>query len=87
MISGNVDPFFRKIVSQDGKLRNDGTRKFTPDELLHMDWLCDNVIGDIPTFDQIQPVSQAMVRELGIYRDQILSEKEGSGDENFDHIR
>ena len=87
LISGNVDPFFRKIVSQDGKLRNDGSRKFTPDELLHMDWLCDNVIGDIPTFDQIQPVSQAMVRELGIYRDQILSEKEGSGDENFDHIR
>jgi hypothetical protein len=78
LISGNVDPFFRKIVSQDGKLRNDGSRKFTPDELLHMDWLCDNVIGDIPTFDQIQPVSQAMVRELGIYRDQIPPEKEGT---------
>ena len=85
--NGTTDPFLRRIVSQDGKLRNDGTRKFTPDELLHMDWLCDNVIGTIPTFDEIQPISQPMVRELGIYRDQILVEKEGSGDENFDHIR
>ena len=43
-----LDPFARKIVAQDGTVKNDGTTTFTPDQLLHMDWLCDNVIGDIP---------------------------------------
>jgi len=43
-----------------------------------MDWLCENVVGEIPSFDQILPYSQSMVRELGIYRDTIAPEKEGS---------
>ena len=75
---GMVDPFDRRIVAQDGSVKNPGGRGFTPEELLHMDWLCENVVGQIPTFDKIQPFAQAMVRELGIYRDQIPVEMEGS---------
>ena len=71
-----IDPFRRKIVAQDGTVKNDGTRSFTPEELLTMDWLCENVIGEIPTFDQILPMSQSIVRELGIYRDTIPVVKE-----------
>ncbi len=85
--NGSIDPFRRRLVSQDGTLHSDGTRKLTPEELLRMDWLCDNVIGQIPTFDQILPVSQNMVRELGIYRDKIPAEKEVAAREDFDHIR
>ena len=76
IINHTLDPFARKIVAQDGTVMNDGTRTFTPDELLHMDWLCDNVQGSIPTFDQILPMSQSLVRELGIYRDTIPVVKE-----------
>ena len=79
LTAGTLDPFFRRIVAQDGTVKNDGTRKLTPREVLHMDWLCDNVVGDIPTFDQILPISQPMVRELGIYRDELLPEKERTG--------
>ncbi len=75
---GTIDPFFRKITAQDGTCKNDGTRHFYPRDLLHMDWLCENVVGEIPSFDQILPYSQSMVRELGIYRDTIPPEKEGS---------
>ena len=74
--SGAIDPFFRRIVAQDGTVKNDGSRTFTPDELLHMDWLCDNVDGIIPSFDEIEPFAQPMVRELGIYRDQLPAQKE-----------
>lgn len=74
--SGTLDIFHRRITSQDGTLRNDGTVHFTADELLHMDWLCDNVDGCIPQFDEILPFAQPMVRELGVYRDQIPVEKE-----------
>lgn len=69
--SGSIDPFRREILSQDGTCRNDGKKTFTPDELLHMDWLCSNVVGEIPPFEKIAPFSRAMVRQLGIYRDSI----------------
>ncbi len=76
--AGTIDPFLRKIVAQDGTVKNDGSRSLLPREVLHMDWLCDNIIGEIPEFDQILPVSQAMVRELGIYRDKLTPQKGGS---------
>lgn len=65
----HIDPFRRKIKAQDGTVKNDGEKVFTMDELIHMDWLCDNVQGAIPEFDEVLPMSQAMVRELGIYKD------------------
>lgn len=87
LIEGTLDPFARRIVSQDGSLRSDGTHRFTPEELLKMDWLCDNVLGSIPAFDEILPVSQPLVRELGLYSDTIPSEKERKTREDSDRIR
>ena len=87
LIDGTLDPFHRKIVSQDGTLRSDGTHAFTPLQMLKMDWLCDNVLGSIPEFDEILPVSQTLVRELGLYRDKIPPEKETKARENIDHFR
>ena len=73
---GAFDPFFRKILAQDGTVKNDGTRHFTPDELLRMDWLCDNIDGTIPPFEEVLPFAQPMLRELGVYKDTIPPEKE-----------
>ena len=74
--SGTIDPFCRYIRAQDGTVVNNGSRSFTPDEILHMDWLCENVEGSIPGFDEILPISRAMVRALGVYKDEIPAEKE-----------
>ena len=76
IINHTLDPFARKIIAQDGTVKNDGTTTFTPDQLLHMDWLCENVQGSIPAFDEILPMSQPIVRELGIYRDTLPVVKE-----------
>ena len=76
--SGRIDPFRRRIKDQSGQLRNDGSRGFTPDELLYMDWLCANVEGSIPEFDEIESFAQPIVRELGIHRNRIPMEKEGA---------
>lgn len=73
---GTLDIFHRRICAQDGSVKNDGTKHFTADELLHMDWLCDNIDGCIPQFDDILPFAQPMVRELGVYKDLILPDKE-----------
>ncbi len=77
IISGSVEPFRREITSQDGKIRSDGERWFSPEEILHMDWLCDCVDGDIPVFPELLPMSRSIVRLQGVYRDQIPPEKEG----------
>ena len=82
-----LDPFLRKIVAQDGTVKNDGTHVFTPGELLKLDWLCSNVAGSIPPFEEILPISQNMVRELGLYRDAIPAEKESKTHEDLDHLR
>ena len=84
---GTLDPFMRKIIAQDGTVKNDGSRKLPPEELLRMDWLCENVVGKIPPFEEILPISQDMVRELGLYRDSIPTEKERRLHEDFDHLR
>lgn len=76
--NGMFDPFRRHIVAQDGTVKNNGTQSFTPDALLRMDWLCDNVEGSIPEFEDVLPISQGLVRELGVYRDRIPKEKEGT---------
>lgn len=75
MQDGTIDPFLRKITAQDGSLKNDGKQGFTPDELLHMDWLCQNVRGGIPEFSQILPFARPTVRLLGIHSDQIPPEE------------
>ena len=68
-------------------MKNDGSRTLDPKERLHMDWLCENVIGRIPSFDQILPMSRTMVRELGVYRDAIPTEKEVAAREGLDRVR
>ena len=75
--NGTIDPFCRKVIAQDGRVINDGNRTLSMEELLHMDWLCENVEGEIPAFDKLAHFAKAIVRELGVYRDTIPMEKEG----------
>lgn len=84
----SIDPFARRIIAQDGRVKNENsTTTFTTEELLHMDWLCENVCGSIPTFDEVLPMSRNMIRELGVYREQIPAQKEARAVENFIHLR
>ena len=76
IISGAIDPFKCRLVDQNGVVRSNGDRDLTPEEIMFMDWLCDNVEGSIPEFDQLLPSSQEMVRVLGVYRDKIPPETE-----------
>ena len=76
---GQLDPFARKIIAQDGTVINDGSRTLTAEELLQMDWLCANVEGSIPAFDEILPMARDMVREMGIHKDEIPLPKEANG--------
>ena len=43
---------------------------------MQMDWLAENVDGEIPPFDKLLPMSRDTVRLLGVYREQLPPEKE-----------
>lgn len=73
--SGAIDPFACHIVAQDGTLKNEGLRGFAPEQILHMDWLCDAVEGHIPEYDELTEVSRPMYRMQGIHRDRLPAEK------------
>ena len=77
IIHGSISPFERRMTDQSGNVISDGSHIFTPEEILNMDWLCENVCGKIPSFDELMPMSQPLVRLLGIYRDSLPPEKEG----------
>lgn len=66
-----LDPFHRIIRDQSGAVRNDGRQWFSKEDIMNMDWLCENVVGEIPAYDQLLPKSQQLVRVLGLYRDDI----------------
>ncbi|MBE5779263.1 MAG: BMP family ABC transporter substrate-binding protein [Clostridiales bacterium] len=74
--NGSISPFHCRLYDQNGTQHSDGHRWFGPDELLHMNWLCDNVEGTIPTYDELLPMARQIVRLQGVYRDQIPLEKD-----------
>ncbi|MBQ9263171.1 MAG: BMP family ABC transporter substrate-binding protein [Clostridia bacterium] len=71
IVKEEIDPFFCPIWDQNGNMISDGSRQFTLEERMRMDWLCDNVEGRIPAFEELLPQSQNLVRLLGLYRENI----------------
>lgn len=76
IVGGSIDPFHRRIISQDSVLRNDGNNALSPEELLNMDWLCDIVDGTIPEYSELAEKARNLVRLQGIYRDSVPLQKE-----------
>ena len=74
--AGSVRPFRIEMVDQAGQIRADGSDALSPEQIMKMDWLCDNVDGEIPPFEKILPMSRDTVRLLGVYRDSLPPEKE-----------
>ena len=68
---GTLRPFQRQLVSQDGAEKNDGSRDLTSRELLLMDYLSDGVEGRIPSYEELLPMSRALVRELGLHKEDL----------------
>ncbi len=64
------------LTAQDGTVISDGSRELDALDLLRMDWLCDNVEGGIPQYEELLPKSRPLVREFGIYKDKIRPEEE-----------
>lgn len=60
-------PFFGPLVTQSGKKVLDSLSSTIPvEQIISMDWLLDNVVGDIPAYEQLNPEAQATVDQAGV---------------------
>ena len=72
--TGALLPFQRELTDRDGTVHNDGSHDLSSRELLTMDYLLDGVEGAIPTYEELLPMSRALVRELGLHPEDLPQE-------------
>lgn len=70
IVSGEFQIFSGDLYDQNQVLRNKGNSSLTPEEIIRMDWLLDNITGHIPPTDSLVEEAIPMVQIQGIYRGQ-----------------
>ncbi len=66
MVEGKFHPFTTAFCSQDGLIRNDDGFEMSPEEILNMNYLVDNVEGEIPEIDELYDEAKAIVSLKGV---------------------
>ena len=59
-------PFWGEIYSQDGKLRTEEGVDMDADDIIKMNWLVDNVVGEIPSIDELDESARELVEMKGV---------------------
>ncbi|MDD7454233.1 MAG: BMP family ABC transporter substrate-binding protein, partial [Blautia obeum] len=66
ILSGEFNPFSGVLYSQKGIIQDDPDRRMTPEEIVTMDWLAENVIGDIPKMEELQEEAKPVTAQQGV---------------------
>ncbi len=77
LISGVGKPFLTPFYTQSGEIIGSRQSELTLEQIISMDYLVDNVVGSIPTYDELSPVGQETVDMVGI-RQAKMKAKEGN---------
>lgn len=64
--SGDYNPFSGVLYSQNGIVQNDPERILRPEEMVNMDWLAENIVGHIPTADELSDSAIPIFSQQGI---------------------
>ena len=66
LIKEALDPFSGELHSQNGQIQTMYDGKLTPDEIIQMDWLNDNVIGSIPAYSTMDEAARQITDISGV---------------------
>ncbi len=66
IMNGEFNPFTGVLYSQDGVVQEDPKGSLTPEEIVNIDWLAENVIGSIPTMEELVESAIPVVMQQGI---------------------
>lgn len=68
------NPFSGILYSQEGVVIDDPNRSLSPEEIMTMDWLAENVIGAIPKKDEMKEQAKPVIEQQGVEKS---TKKEG----------
>lgn len=66
IVKGEFNPFSGILYSQDGIVQSDPDASLSPEEIVKMDWLAENVIGHIPTQEELREDAIPLFEQQGI---------------------
>ena len=66
IVSGNMEPFYGEIYAQNGELKNKHNHGMAPEDIMKMDWLVDNVVGEIPLKESLVDAAHSVVQLKGV---------------------
>lgn len=64
------NPFSGILYSQSGVIQEDPNRCLSPEEIMTMDWLAENVIGSIPKKEELTEEARPVIKQQGIAREE-----------------
>lgn len=67
IVNGEFQIFSGEILDQDHNLKTAGNEPLTPEQIVRMDWLTDNITGHIPHVEELCDEAVPMVQIQGIY--------------------
>lgn len=68
IISGRFNPFDGELRSQGGIIRREGDKELTSLDIIEMDWLYENIVGEIPVIDSLKEEAKTTVKVSGVER-------------------
>ncbi|MDE7048172.1 MAG: BMP family ABC transporter substrate-binding protein, partial [Lachnospiraceae bacterium] len=60
------NPFSGILYSQTGIVVDDPGRSLSPEEIMTMDWLAENVIGSIPKMEELKEQAEPVIKQQGV---------------------
>ena len=64
--AGEFNPFSGILYSQEGMVQSDPDRTLSPEEIIRMDWLAENVIGSIPAQKELTEQAKPVTQQSGL---------------------
>ena len=64
--SDRFNPFSGILYSQDGMVQADPNGSMLPEDIMTMDWLAENVIGSIPTKEELTEKAEPVIKQQGV---------------------
>ena len=66
IISGDLNPFDGELRSQEGIVKRADDAPLTSMQVITMDWLCENIEGEIPKIDTLDDLAKETVKYSGV---------------------
>ena len=71
IINGTFNPFDGELRSQEGLIRKEDDPFLTSLEIIQMDWLCENIVGEIPAIGSLKEEAKTTVKISGVEKSRI----------------